>query len=139
MILLVLLSVASPSYAQPTAVLQGRVVDESGAVVPGAVIRVRDDSTGFAVSVLTDLEGHYHIAAIPAGRYTVTAEASGFRTEIIEALDVDVGRTLVRNFVLVVGERSETVVVRAEVPLVDRASATVGHVVTGQTPCSRFR
>ena len=120
-----------PAEAQTTAVLQGRVVDESGAVVLAAVIRVRDDSTGFAVSVLTDLEGHYHIAAIPAGRYTVTAEASGFRTEIIEALDVDVGRTLVRNFVLVVGEQSETVVVRAEVPLVDRASATVGHVVTG--------
>ena len=68
-----------------------------------------------------------------AGTYTVTAEASGFRTEIIEALNVDVGRTLVRNFRLVVGEQSETVVVRAEVPLVDRVSATVGHVVTGQT------
>ena len=52
----------------------------SGAVIPGAVIGVRDDSTGFAVSVRTDLEGRYHVAAIPAGTYTVTAEASGFRT-----------------------------------------------------------
>ena len=114
------------------AVLQGRVVDQSGAVVPAAEIGMRDDSTGFAVSVLTDAEGHYHIAAIPAGTYTVTAEAPGFRTEIIEALNVDVGRTLVRNFLLVVGERSESVVVRAEVPLVDRAIGHVGHVVTGQ-------
>jgi len=133
MILLVLLlSVASPSYAQPHAALQGRVVDPSGAVVPGTVVGVRDDSTGFAVSVLTDLKGHYHVEAIPAGTYTVTATASGFRTEIIEALNVDVGRTLVRDFQLVIGATSETVVVRAEMPLVDRATATVGHVVTAQ-------
>ncbi len=119
--------------AQTTAVLQGRVVDESGAVVPGAVIRVYDDSTNFGVAVITDFEGRYHVAAIPTGRYSIRAEASGFRTEVIEALDVDVGRTLVHNFVLVVGERTETVIVRAETPLVDPVSATVGHVVTAPT------
>jgi Carboxypeptidase regulatory-like domain/TonB dependent receptor-like, beta-barrel len=133
MVVLVVLCASPPVQAQTTAVLQGRVVDQSGAVIPAAVIRVRDDSIDFAVSAVTDLEGHYHIGAIPAGRYSVSAEASGFRTEVIEALDVDVGRTLVRNFLLALGEQRETVVVRAEVPLVDRASATVGHVVTGQT------
>ena len=45
----------------------------------------------------------------------------------------DVGRTLVRDFRLAVGDRSETVIVRAEAPLIDRATATVGHVVTAQT------
>ena len=62
MVVLVVLCASPPVQAQTTAVLQGRVVDESGAVVPAAVIRVRDDSIGFAVSVRTDLEGHYHIA-----------------------------------------------------------------------------
>ena len=64
----------SSAEAQTTA-LRGRVVDESGAVIQAATIRVRDDSTGFAVSVVTDPEGHYVIAAIPAGTYAVTAEA----------------------------------------------------------------
>ena len=100
-------------------------------MIPAAAIRVRDDSTGFVVYVVTDQEGHYVIAAIPAGTYAVTAEAPGFRTEVIPSLNVDVGRTLVRNFVLVVGERNENVLVRAEVPLVDLATATVGHVVPG--------
>ena len=130
---LVALCASLQAEAQTTAVLQGRVVDESGAVVPSAAIRLRDDSTNFAVSALTDPEGRYNIAAIPAGRYTVTAGAPGFRTEGVEALVADVGRTMVRNFVLVVGEQAETVVVRAEVPLVDRVSATVGHVVTGES------
>ena len=111
---LVMLCAFSSVEAQTTA-LRGRVFDESGAVIPAAVIGVRDDSTGFAVSVLTDQEGHYVIAALPAGTYAVTAKAPGFRTEIIRALNVDVGRTLVRNFLLVVGERNETVLVRAEI------------------------
>jgi hypothetical protein len=132
-VLTVTLSFATHVAAQTTAVLQGRVTDETGAIVPGAVIRVYDDSTNFGVAVITDFEGRYHVAAIPTGRYSIRAEASGFRTEVIEALDVDVGRTLVRNFVLVVGERTETVIVRAEAPLVDPVSATVGHVVTAPT------
>jgi len=119
--------------AQPTAVLQGRVADETGAVVPGALIRLSDDSTEFTLSVLTDREGLYRIPAIPSGRYSIGAEAAGFRTQVVEALDFDVGRTLVRNFVLVVGEQAETVVVRAEAPLIDRASAAVGHVVRGES------
>jgi Carboxypeptidase regulatory-like domain/TonB dependent receptor len=131
-VLLVLSCASGRSEAQTTAVLQGRVADESGGVIRGAAVRMRDDEAGFAVSVLTDLQGHYYIPAVPAGTYAVTAEAGGFRTEKIEALNVDVGRTLVRDFLLKVGESSETIVVRAEVPLVDRATATLGHVVTGQ-------
>src|SRR5262245_25711070 len=128
------LFVVSPvnSEAQTLAVLQGRIVDESGGVLVGAAVSVRNGTTGFSASVTTDGEGHYHIDAIPAGTYSVTAEAAGFRSEIIEALSVDVGRTLVRNFMLGVGGRNESVVVSAEVPLVDLASSTVGHVVTGQ-------
>ena len=125
--------VSVASSAQSLAVLQGRVIDTSGAVLVGVSITLRHESTGFAVSVRTDAQGSYRVPALAAGIYQVTAEAPGFRVETIEAMHVDVGRTLVRNFRMLVGERSETVVVRAEVPLVDRATATVGHVVTART------
>src|SRR5262245_17329061 len=127
------LSAAAPAAAQTAAVLQGRVADESGAVIPAAVVVVRDDATGFSESAAADHEGHYRINAIPAGTYSVTAQASGFRTEIVEALEVDVGRTVVRDFRLAVGEQRETVVVRAAWPLVDRVPWAVGHVVTAST------
>ena len=119
--------------AQTMAGLHGRVLDASGAPLPGAVVRVRDESIGFDVSVQANAEGRYYVGAIPSGTYTVTADAPGFRTERIEALNVDVGRSLVRDFLLAVGERTETVVVRGETPLIDRVSATVGHVVTADT------
>ncbi len=132
LVVLLVLRVTTPSDAQTAAALQGRVFDTSGAVVPGATITVRSQATGFVRSVSTDAEGRYYVTAIPAGRYEVTGAARGFQSEIIQELTFEVGRTLVREFHLRVGDTQETVVVQAESPLVDRASSTVGHVVTRQ-------
>ena len=133
--LLAILSVltVSPASTQTMAVLQGRVVDPSGAALPKATIVVRDSATGLTRMAPTDAEGRYHVAAIPAGGYQVTAQAPGFRTERIESLTFEVGRTLVRDFQLAVATRTEAVVVRAELPLLDRATSVVGHVVSAQT------
>ena len=73
------------------------------------------------------------MTAIPAGAYEVTAAASGFKSAVIKALQFEVGRIVVRDFQLEVGETSDTVIVQAELPLVDRATATVGHMVTAET------
>src|SRR6186713_6310 len=70
-----------PIRAQTLAALQGRVFDTSGALVAGAVIRVRDESIGFDVSVRADSEGRYYVFGIPNGSYVVSAEANGFRAE----------------------------------------------------------
>ena len=128
-----LLAIASPARAQTMAALQGRVLDPSGAAVPGASVEVQDSATGFTRVAPTDAEGRYHAPAIPAGVYQVTAEAAGFRSERIDALTFEVGRTLVRDFQLAVDTQREVVVVSAELPLLDRATSVVGHVVSAQT------
>jgi hypothetical protein len=126
------LMLPASSKAETNAVLQGCVYDASGAVIPGAMVRVRSDA-GFDRSVDADGEGRYRVTGLPAGDYHVVAEADGFRSEVIEELSVDVGRTVVRDFRLDVGNNRETVVVLAESPLVERATALVGHVVTPLT------
>jgi Carboxypeptidase regulatory-like domain/TonB dependent receptor len=113
--------------------LQGRVFDPSGAVVPGASITVWNQSTGFILSVSTDPAGRYHVAAIPSGLYEVTAASTGFQSEVIKDLTFEVGRMLVRDFHLTLGDRSEAVVVTGDLPLVDRATSTVGHMVSART------
>ncbi len=45
----------------------------------------------------------------------------------------EVGRTLIRDFHLTLGDRNETVVVTADLPLVDRATSAVGHMVSART------
>jgi hypothetical protein len=130
---LILLVAERPLNAQTGATLQGRVFDQTGAVIPGATVSVSDSTFGFERTAVTDPEGRYYVTAVPAGPHKVTATATGFRSEVIEALNFEVGRTLVRDFRLEVGDRAETVVVAADVPLIDRASTTVGHVVTAST------
>src|SRR5262245_6969645 len=133
LVVVILMLVAAPLDAQSGAALQGRVSDASGGVLRGASVRVRNDSIGFDRAALTDDEGRYEVVAIPAGSYDVTVEAAGFKSLFVEALTLDVGRTLVRDFRLDVGDRREAVVVVADAPLIDRVSAVVGHVVTPQT------
>jgi hypothetical protein len=88
----------------------------------------------FDASVHTDSEGRYVITDIPAGTYALEAVAPGLRPEVIEVLVLDVGRSVVRDFRLQIGEWSEAVIVSAEIPLIDVATSVVGHVVTGRTP-----
>src|SRR5687767_14260563 len=122
-----------PAGAQTMAVLQGRVVDASGAGIPGASIAVRDPGTGLRSVATSDGQGRYYLPAIPAGTYQVLVEAAGFQAMRIEALTFEVGRTLVRDFELPVGPQREAIVVQAELPLLDRATSTFGHVVSAQT------
>src|SRR4029453_7775036 len=131
-LLMTILLVPLPGDAQILAALQGRVFDASGALLPGATVRVQGESIGFDVSVRADAEGRYYVFAIPNGQFTVTVAANGFRSERIDALNVDVGRTLVRDFRLAVGEFAEAVVVRSEVPLIDRSAAALAHVATAE-------
>ena len=123
---------ASPANGQTMAALQGRVFDSSGAALPGASIKARDVATGLTSAAAANAEGRYQLPAITAGTYHVTAEARGFRSERIESLTFEVGRTLVRDFQLAVDTQREAVVVRAELPLLDRATSVVGHVVSSQ-------
>jgi outer membrane receptor protein involved in Fe transport len=125
---------AAPAFAaQTNGAVQGRVFDAFGALVPNAVITIRNSSTGFVLSARSNSEGRYAIVAIPVGTYVVEASAPGLRPQVIESFTVEVGRTVVRDFHLAVGNRSETVVVEAELPILDRATSIVGHVVSSQT------
>jgi hypothetical protein len=129
---LVLLIAAGTLHAQSSAALRGQVFDASGAVIPAALVTVRNDATTFTLSVRADDEGRYHFAAMPVGSYVATASAPGFKSVAIEGLGFEVGRTLVQDFCLDVGDTSETVIVQATIPLVDRITTPVGHVVTAQ-------
>ncbi|MET0164666.1 MAG: TonB-dependent receptor [Vicinamibacterales bacterium] len=133
LIFVFVLLVAAPLLAQSSATLRGHVVDRSGGTVTGAAITLRSLSMKFDASVRTDSEGRYLIAEIPAGTYALEAAAAGFRSEVVELLVLDVGRSVVRDFRLDIGEQREAVIVTAEIPLIDRATTVVGHVVTAQT------
>jgi Carboxypeptidase regulatory-like domain len=58
---MLLIVTVSPASAQTLAALQGRVVDPSGAALPGASILVRNSATGLTSRTPTDAEGRYRL------------------------------------------------------------------------------
>ncbi len=71
--LLFLFVVSAPVWAQ-TATLRGQVMDESGAVVPGATVTLSGPS-GIAKSAISASDGTYSFVGLPSGNYTVRVSA----------------------------------------------------------------
>ncbi len=75
------LSVAVPAAAQSqitTGVIDGAVLDASGAVLPGVDVEVRNIDTNLTRRLVTDREGRFVALQLPPGRYTVTLKLPGF-------------------------------------------------------------
>ena len=107
--------------------IAGRVVDATEAIVPGATITATNIDTGIRNAATTNAEGLYEIPLLPPGRYTVTAELSGFRTETRTGLVLAVQQAVQLDFRLDVGGVSQTV--QVSVPLVDTRGSSLGHVI----------
>ena len=65
-----------------TGTFLGSVKDQSGAVVPGATVRVLRDSPLFQREVTSDGEGNYQMPQVPAGEYRIEFEKPGFQKTI---------------------------------------------------------
>ena len=115
--------------AQSISAIQGRVVDSTGAVVAGAKIVVRQRATGLERTAKTDSEGNYQVAAVPIGLYRIQITAPGFQTQIIENQIVEVGRSLVQDFQLAVGDLTHEVTISPASQAIERTTISVGHIV----------
>jgi hypothetical protein len=99
--------------------LSGRVLDPSGAVVPGAAIAASSEDTGLTRTALSDAEGRYTIQALPPGRYRIRADLTGFAARVIDDIDVPLGSTIVLDLHLAVSGIAENVLVAGERSLLD--------------------
>jgi hypothetical protein len=62
--------------------ISGTVVDASGGVLPGVVITVSEEGTGFSQTTATDERGAYVLVNLPLGNCKVSAELQGFKPVI---------------------------------------------------------
>jgi hypothetical protein len=101
-------------------VIEGKITDETGLILPGVTVTIVSPALQVPQMVsVSDADGAYRFAALPAGVYTATYELSGFRMVRHEGLDVGGGFTAVVNVKLDVGALEETITVTGESPLVD--------------------
>src|SRR4051812_14341378 len=72
--------------------IEGRVVDQAGAVVPGVAVSATNQDNGFGKTVMTDNDGNYIFVLLPPGNYRVeVASAKGFAAAKYENVKVTVG------------------------------------------------
>jgi hypothetical protein len=141
---LLVLLIAAPGAAQTTTgSLQGKIVDESGAVLPGATVELSSQAQiGGVQTATTDRTGIFRFQRLSPGTYALKVAMDGFKTVAREGLRVEVGRTFEVDFRLEVGSINETVTVSAESPLVDASSTAVttnyNAEVLKNTPVTRF-
>lgn len=124
------LLVASASAQEVFAGLQGSVKDPQGAVVSKAVVEVTSPSMIGAKKVETDASGYYRFANLPAGTYTITVTAQGFRTLKQSGITLVTGQLPTIDLKLQVGGVEQTVEVSSAAPLVDVAQSKVQTNIT---------
>ncbi|HZT58639.1 MAG TPA: carboxypeptidase regulatory-like domain-containing protein [Pyrinomonadaceae bacterium] len=92
----------------------GTVRDPQGAVVAGATVTVKNETTGQEFTATTNSEGVFRTQMLAAGKYTVTVESPGFKRLEITGVKVGPVRPASIGLTLNVASVSETVNVTAE-------------------------
>jgi TonB family protein len=97
--------------SQPAASLSGSIYDASGAVVPGVLILLKNN-TDHQEGARANDAGEYRFSGLPAGSYTLEVRAQGF-AEFQKAIVLPAART---NIILAIGPVTEAVEVVGKAP-----------------------
>jgi hypothetical protein len=114
---------------QQLGAIQGTIVDESRAVMPGVSVTVTNRDTGGVRTTITNETGVYRVLGLDPGRYNVVAELQGFRKSAQNDVIVSVGSTLGVNITLQPGGVEEAIEVRATPPDIQTEKAEISAVV----------
>ncbi len=98
--------------AAQTGVLRGTVVDPSGAVVPGADVRLTRGSQ--VEQTKSAANGSYVFRSLAAGSYTVAVTAKGFAPLSMPDVEITLGATKELNLSLVIAVKQEEVTVEGQ-------------------------
>ena len=129
---LILLTSAVPAFAQSQAInatVEGTVVDQSSAALPGVTVTIANIDTGDTRVVVTNERGAYRAPLLSLGRYRITAELQGFKKFDQQGLTLSAGQTAVINVVLSVGNVSETITVTRETPIAESGKIDLGRTI----------
>lgn len=122
-----------PVSAQYRASLQGTVTDQTGAVVPGATVTLTSEETGIAHNATTGDSGVYSISALAPGAYDLTAEKTGFQTNVMKGIIITSEQAQSQNVALAVAQQTtQTVTVTAAPPALNTETATIAGTLTGE-------
>src|SRR5580658_3536869 len=116
-----------------TGTFSGQVTDAAGAAVPGAQVKITEQTEGVSTSRTTGADGIYTVPFLKPGVYSVEVAAKGFNREIAKDLTLQINQIVQQDFKLQVGGVQQEVTVVGGAPLLSTESTEIGTVVTQET------
>ena len=114
--------------------INGTVLDQSGASVAGAKVRLLGTETGDMVrELVSGNDGGFVAPLLRPSTYTVEVTAAGFKTLSRSGIVLRVDDALNLRLTLEVGSTTDSVTVSASAELVEEKSNTVGQVIDDKT------
>jgi hypothetical protein len=112
-----------------SASISGRVTDQSGAVVAGAMVTAKSLDTGVSRTTTTDQAGRYELIALPIGQFEVRARKDGFAERVRTGIVLVVGQDATVDLSLPVGNVSQQVTVEGNASLVNATTQDISGLV----------
>lgn len=109
--------------------LFGTITDPSNLPVPHARVQAEDQATSVKFAATSDGRGEYHLLGLPADQYVLTVEQPGFRTYRQSGITLRIADHTQLDVRVTVGERTQSVDVSAQAPLLQTATGEVSHNV----------
>lgn len=118
--------------AQFKASIQGTVTDNTGAIVPGVTVILKNNETGQEQQTVANDEGFFRFLGLAPGLYTVNAEKDGFKKQSIQDVKVDAETLRGVDITLEAGVISEVVTVQADSVTLETEDANVRKIITNE-------
>lgn len=112
-----------------TGSIVGTISDQTGAVLVGEVVALRNQANGTVRSTLTNQVGEYAFVLLPPGLYSITVHVTGFREATHADIKLDVDQTVRANLTLEMAAATEALTVSGDIPLIATDSSSMGQVV----------
>src|SRR5262245_36798981 len=120
------------SAQQQTGEIFGRATDQSGAVLPGVTVTLTAPHLLQPQTAVTSDTGSYVFPRLPIGSYTVKFELTGFKTVVVESVQVTVGFSAQINGQLGVSTVQETITVTGQTPIIDTKDTGTKQTFTNE-------
>lgn len=118
------------AHAQFRGAIKGTITDPSGAAVAGATVTLTNTQTNFTLTATSDADGIYQFNALPPAPYRLTIEKTGFKTKVLENVQIIPEQPNTLNVQLELGAVQQSVTVSGTTHTLDTETADISGTIS---------